>query len=535
MILECACGKMYRVRDDAANQPAKCPVCGGALRPAGGSSPAVAAEPKIKEQETRIRTLQQERDDARAQAERLERELSGARSAPGLSQATQGFGPDPLRDLRAAADRADQLQRELYTLRSEMERKIKDKDFEVAQFRAAADRDQAERRKLESRLSGLEEVQTRTQEGKQKTIDALDASVASYRSKVDQLQKQLESQELQRLADLNSFENRIRERDQQDRSELDRVSQSHQTALEELRREMEQKIADKDLQITDQRQAIDREAGERRRLSEVLSRLQENADRTVKEKQAALSAAEATLASFKAKVDILQKRVNDLEQLRRADLDAQASRARSSHGARARLEEAGHFASDLDHNLDSVESLLGNLRERMRRLKETITTPAEPEPPSPLGPGSLARFEPPAAPSAPAPTPALSQAGFEFAPAAPAAPEEALPAADEPDPRYEGKVDAPSAVDLPAITDAEVELEPEPVPPAEEDAQLSLEEEPARTRVAEATPSPVSAAAESVEDAVPLISPPEDDEPPTPPPPPKAEAPPRPRFSWKRK
>jgi len=52
MILECSCGKMYRVRDDAATPPTKCPVCGGPLRAAGGSSPNVAGtDPRAKDAE----------------------------------------------------------------------------------------------------------------------------------------------------------------------------------------------------------------------------------------------------------------------------------------------------------------------------------------------------------------------------------------------------------------------------------------------------------------------------------------------------
>jgi DNA repair exonuclease SbcCD ATPase subunit len=513
MILECACGKMYRVRDDAANQPTKCPVCGGALRQAGGSSPSVAAEPKIKEQETRIRTLESERNEARDRADRLEREI-GDRSGPALSQTSAPLSSE-VSELRAGAEQADKLQRELFNLRSESERKLKDKDFELAQARQAAERESAERRKLESRLNGIEETQARTLEGKQKTIDALDASVATYRAKTDQLQKQHEAQELQRLADLNSFENRLRESDQKDRSELDRVGQGHQRALAQVREELERKIAEKELQITDQRQVIDREAGERRRLSEVLSRLQENADRTVKEKTAALSAIEATLASFRAKTENLQKRVNDLEQLRRSEMDSQAARTRSAQGARARLEEAGHFASDLDHNLDSVESLLSNLRERMRRLKDTITTPAEPEPAPAVGSASLARFAPAEPESAPAP--ALSQAGFEFAPPAEEAAGEEVTAETEAGPEVRGKVDAPSEVAIPVVRSAPPEPEIE-------------EEEPIRTSVAEATPLPASAREQEPEDAVPLISPPDEDEAPA-----KPAPAPRPRFSWKRK
>jgi chromosome segregation ATPase len=533
MILECACGKMYRVRDDAANQPSKCPVCGGALRPAGPPTAGGSPDPRLKDTELRLRTVERERDEARDRAGRLERELEEKSSGPALSQTSSPL-TNQVSELRAAAERADQLQREVFALRSEMDRKLKEKDFETAQARQHADRDAGERRKLESRLNGLEETQARTLEAKQKTIDALDASVATYRSKVDQLQKQLENQELQRLSDLNGFENKLRDRDRQDRAELDRVAQTQQRSLVEMREEFERKILEKDRQITDQRQIVDREAGERRRLSEVLSRLQETADRMVKEKDTALAAVEATLASFKAKAETLQRRVNDLEQLRRSDQDLQAARTRSAHGARARLEEAGHFASDLDHNLDGVEALLTNLRERMKRLKDTITTPAEAEPAASMPSAPLSSLVPEDREPEAAPAPTLSQTGFGFTSPPPPALEE-IPSpepaavetpAEEPEPTYYGKVDAPTSLDLPAIrsSEPEAELEVEPLP--------STDDEPAPADIAKTAPLPTA----DVEEAVPLISHPEEEVEPASPPPPKAkEAPSRPRFSWKRK
>jgi len=515
MILECACGKMYRVRDDAANQPTKCPVCGGALRAAGGSATNLPAV------ESRAKELEKERDETRVRVARLEKELSEARSSSASSSSSPAAAGES-----ADAGKADRLERELLALRSETERKIKERERELAQAREAADRESAERRKIESRLNGLEDSHARAIEGKQKTIDALDASVATYRTKLDQLQKQQENTELQRLADLNTFENRLRERDSQDRAELDRVAKTQQDGLAALRVELERKIDDKDRQITDQRQVIDREAAERRRLSEVLTRLQETADRMVKEKDAALKGVEAALASFKTKAEALQRRVNDLEQNRRADLDAQAARVRSSQGLRTRLEEAGHSASDLDHNMDGVDALLSQLRDRMRRLKETLAAPAEAEPAAPaLSSASFATFA--AAPAPEPERPALSQAGFEYAPPpAAAAPEEAaiedLPEAEPViEMKGKGKVDAPSEVGIPAVRKSEPEPEP-----------AFAEETEERISVAEATPLP--AKPEEPEDAVPLISGPEEDE--ASPPPPKKETPPqRPRFSWKRK
>ncbi len=502
MILECSCGKMFRVRDDAANPPTKCPACGGVLRAAGGSSMNLPAA------DTRAKDVERERDEARTRVAQLEKEVGAARSASADGES-------------ADAANADRLERELLALRSETERKIKDRERELAQARESADREAAERRKIESRLSGLEDSHARAIEGKQKTIDALDAGAASYRSKLDQLQKQQENTELQRLADLNTFENRLRERDSHDRSELDRVAKGQQDALATLRVELERKIDDKDRQITDQRQVIDREAAERRRLSEVLTRLQETADRMLKEKDAALKGVETGLASFKTKAEALQRRVNDLEQNRRSDLDAQAARVRSAQGLRARLEEAGHFASDLDQNMDGVDALLSQLRDRMRRLKETLAASAEAEPAAPAL--SSASFASTFA-AAPEPErPVLSQAGFEYAPppAAAAPEEEAIEELPEAEPLTElkGKVDAPSEVGIPAVRKSE----PEP----------ALEEETEdRISVAEATPLPVKT--DEPEDAVPLISGPDEEA--APPPPPKKDAPPqRSRFSWKRK
>src|SRR6185436_20192271 len=111
------------------------------------------------------------------------------------------------------------------------ERKLKEKDREIAGLRDAADRQAAERRTLESRGSGLEETHARALEGKEQTIQALDASIASYRAKVEALTKKLDAVEIQRLNDLNAFDTRIREKEESDRNALDRTTQAQQQAL----------------------------------------------------------------------------------------------------------------------------------------------------------------------------------------------------------------------------------------------------------------------------------------------------------------
>ena len=300
MILECAsCAKMYRIRDDASPQPTKCPTCNGDLRATGGA-PA-GANPRVRELETKIQSLERELAESRGGRPSLSVETS-----PGFS----GFST-PVAELRAATEKADRLERDLLAFRSDIERKLKDKDREIAQAREAGDREGAERRKLEARASGLEETHARALQGKEETVQALDASIATYRSKVDALQKKLDAVEIQRLNDLNAFDTRIREKEQADRNQLDRSTQQQQQSLVALRVEMEVKIQEKDRLISEGRQALDREAGERRRLSEELNRLQENVAREVAEKQAAVNALETTLSSYKSKIETLQKRVDE--------------------------------------------------------------------------------------------------------------------------------------------------------------------------------------------------------------------------------
>src|SRR5258708_32256127 len=61
MLLECgSCGKMYRVREGSAAAPTKCPACGGILKVSGGGSPAPASgpDPRVRELEGKIATLE---------------------------------------------------------------------------------------------------------------------------------------------------------------------------------------------------------------------------------------------------------------------------------------------------------------------------------------------------------------------------------------------------------------------------------------------------------------------------------------------
>src|SRR6185503_2139256 len=422
--------KMYRIRDDSSPQPTKCPTCNGELKAAGGG--AAAAPTRVRELETKIQSLERELAESRGGRPTLSVETS-----PGFS----GFSA-PVAELRAAAEKADRSERELFALRSEMERKLKDKDAEIAQLRESADREAAERRKHEARGSGMEETHARSLEGKDKTIQALDASIATYRSKVEALQKKLDAVEIQRLNDLNAFDTRLREREQADRDQLDRATQQQQQALVALRAETEAKIAEKDRLISDGRQALDREAGERRRLTETLNRLQENADRAVAEKDTSLAAIQAALASYKSKTETLQRRVESLEGMRRSEHDQLARQLRSSQSIRTRVDEASHLAVDLDHNLDSIEASIATLRDRAKRLKASLEeTGSEAEAVAPISAAS-ASFAPPPEPEAEPAAPVVSQADWSAPAPVPAAEPEPEPA-PEPEPQAEPLEEVP--------------------------------------------------------------------------------------------
>lgn len=533
MILECtSCAKMYRIRDDSSPQPTKCPTCNGDLRAAGGG--ATPAPNRVRELETKIQSLERELAESRSGRPTLSVETS-----PGFS----GFNA-PVAELRAAAEKADRGERELLALRSEMERKIKDKDAEIAQLRESADREVAERRKHEARGSGMEETHARAVEGKDKTIQALDASIATYRGKVEALQKKLDAVEIQRLNDLNAFDTRLREREQADRDQLDRATQQQQQALAALRAETEAKIAEKDRLISDGRQSLDREAGERRRLTETLNRLQENADRAVAEKDTSLAAIQAALASYKSKTETLQRRVESLEEMRRSEHDRLTRQVRSSQSVRTRVDEASHLAVDLDHNLDSIEASIATLRDRAKRLKATLEeTGSEAEAAAPISAMS-ASFAPPPDPEVEPAAPALSQADWSTpAPAPEPEPERA------PEPEPESQLQAEPIEEVPVeepaftpVTKTQIKpRQPEPEPELIEEAPapfIGRTEAPSGVfPAASEAPAPTRAEASADQDEtadLPLISPPEDEKPATPPPPAKKDDTKR-KFSWQRK
>lgn len=109
MLLECACGKMYRVRSDSGTVPNKCPACGGPLKPTGtggggpeappAAAPTPGGDPRMKELEFRIQQLDKGQAADRAELERREKELE---KSQGRIAELEG----EVRTLRAAQEKA---------------------------------------------------------------------------------------------------------------------------------------------------------------------------------------------------------------------------------------------------------------------------------------------------------------------------------------------------------------------------------------------------------------------------------------------
>lgn len=458
MILECSgCRKAYRVRDDAAPPSQNCPSCGGNLKVSTSSSGSFPSPVRVKELEDKVR--------------QLERELSEARSsgAPTLSQASSfGFGDGD----------AQRLERQLLDQKSESERALAIKERALHAAEEAVARAEAERRGLEARVQSLEQTHAKALEEKQKTLDALDASLASYREKHEEAQKRIEALEAAARGESTRVEETSRAREEALRAEADRAAEEHRRALADLRSELERQIEEKDRQISENREILDREAGERRRLGETVTRLQESLDRTVAEKDQAIASLKASVSSHKGKAESLRKRLEDVEELRKTDQESYSAKIRARDGVQARVAEAGHLASDLDQSLDSVADLLRGLRDRVKRLKGNLSDAPAPAKAVEARPEPIQEVEPELIEEAPkAPEPEL----IEEAPKAVEPEPMAAPVIEEPQPeQFSGRVEAPSSIGIPAVKADEGEDLPLISPP-EDEAPAAKAPEPPKT------------------------------------------------------
>lgn len=348
MLLECVCGKVYKVKDEAAGVRLQCKVCGKPLTPKAADPAA-----RVRELEAQLKAKDRELDELHAHVAELEE-----KSGPSLGS----IAAQKISDLSA-----DKLEKELLELRTESERKLKAKDREVAEAREAAEREGGERRKFETRLAGLEEKHAKALEEKDRTLQALDASLNSYRSKIEALQRKLDQQDSQRAADREAAEQQARQRE------------------DAVRAELEGQLADRDRLIAEGREKL------------------EKAERDAAESLKTMKAVEATVVSSRSKMEALQKRVKDVEELRKSDREQYERQLRARDAVRARVEEAGHLAGDLTSTIDSMEAVIAGLRERVGRLKESLHAPA---PASAEAPAGEPEAEAPRAAEPPAPEPA---------------------------------------------------------------------------------------------------------------------------------
>src|SRR5207237_8997997 len=129
MLLECSqCAKMYRVREGSAAAPTKCPACGGLLKVSGGGAPSAAAapsgpDPRVKELEAKVASLERDASAHRADAEQRTREAKEAqpniaRLGEDLAKA-QGVYKDAL---RKKEDELEERHKKIAALEAEVEK-----------------------------------------------------------------------------------------------------------------------------------------------------------------------------------------------------------------------------------------------------------------------------------------------------------------------------------------------------------------------------------------------------------------------------
>jgi hypothetical protein len=483
MLLECSCGKMFRVRDGTATPPNKCPSCGGTLREAGGrvSGPpsGVAAAPpasagdagRVKELEGRIAELEKVSAASRATAESKARELEEmagrlAQAQKAKEEAAQDAAKakaDSARKEKDGGDKAgriQQLEKDLQEARVKGQQAglaaIKEKDAELhyAQERIAAlEREvqgsqggtktrEKELIDLRARVSSMQAEHKESQEAIAKLGDELHKAQDAYKATLANKEKEIEDLHA-KLGDSGGGT----KGPGGDSPGLQRA-QSRIAMLEKIVQDGEQRY---------------------RTLQEEFHKSTQNAhsttaagSRAIQEKDAKIVDLEAAVSRQKNRADELEKKVKSA--------DAERESAKGVPVPAGNFDQARYLAADLDRSLGSISSMLQGLVERVKRLNQTLTAPAGAAPAAlaPAAPLLAAAKEEP-----PAPAPTWGR------PAAPPADEETKadldPVVEESPQEADLDVEAPASPEEEAEP-VELESLPDAVPAPEEESALPADE-----------------------------------------------------------
>jgi DNA repair exonuclease SbcCD ATPase subunit len=375
MLLECACGKMYRVRDDAANPPTKCPACGRPLKQHSAGAPSAATagpDPKVKDLEGKVQILEKEISASKASSDLKDKELresqaSISRLGSDLEKAQAAYKEA----LRKKESEIEERQKKIADLEGEGTKArqasqaqamglLKQKDAALQEARervsqleeelAAAGSKGGVPAEIEARLKELEaEVET-GRESRAKLVEEMGREKDAFRDSLEVKVAELEESERRAAA----LEKQLQEGGGGD----------PQTPAEERLR---QRVRQLEKIVQD---------GERR-YREILSRTeQQGGDAAASataavEKDGELTAARASLEAETSKREALERRVKELETAAPAAAPAPA----------ARLGEARYLAGDLDKSLGSISTELNALVERVKRLAGALEEAESAAPP----------------------------------------------------------------------------------------------------------------------------------------------------------
>lgn len=496
MLLECSqCAKMYRVREGSAAAPTKCPACGGLLKVSGGSSPAsapsTAADPRVKELEGKIATLERDASAHRADAEQKTKEAREAqaniaRLGEDLAKA-QAVYKEALKKKEAELEEKQKKIAAMEADRSSPKGSagqiavLKAKDAQIQELQdkvaaleeGAAAKGGAGSEEGQARIAHLEKELDEARQGVPRIAEELAKEKAHYReallnkeAEVDDLTAKLSAAERQLVeassraqagssgasdADLAQAKAEVEKRSAEIQRAQTRISQ-----LEKIVQDGEQRYRTLHQEVEKSRGAGAAGASEREKI--------------LAEKDSTISSLNDDLATQNREVAGLRKRIQDLEAAARQPKPDQAAAAAPSSG---RMDEARYLAGDLDKSLTSVSSQLSAIVIRVKRLYDSLsgegqgapaqelpmarTPDPEPEPESPA---------PPQEPEMPEEPAAASEGAEALAEAAAETPEtEALPlpeAAPEEDYEVDPQAEQPAPAEEPQEEIAQLESLPEP-------------------------------------------------------------------------
>jgi len=486
MLLECSqCAKMYRVREGSAAAPTKCPACGGVLKVSGGGSPAApppasGPDPRVKELEGKIASLERDASAHRADAEQRAREAKEAqgniaRLGEDLAKA-QGVYKDALKKKEGELE---EKQKKIAALEAEVQKskagggqlavlKQKDAQIEELQNRISELEEGAGKGGADpEKLAHLEHDLDEARKSQTKIADELAKEKLHYREALLKKEKEIEdlhaktsSVEKQLVeasgrAQSGSGDAGLKAELEKKTSEFNR-SQSRISQLEKIVQDGEQRYRTLHAEMEKSREAAEAGSGD--------------GAKVLAEKDETISGLNEELAAERKKVGELQKQVQDLKSAPKAK--GAPAPAGASLVAGGNVDEARYLARDLDKSLVSVSSQLSTLVERVKRLHESLYKSGESsaEMPSVRAPIAQPAAEPEteaepeaeaaAEPEAPAETPVESEGAEALGEAAAETPEET------------------ESLPLPeAATEEEMAVEPDAEPAAEESAPAAEEKE----------------------------------------------------------